>query len=33
MFNMVTILEEADVIAMGKFSEKSLTDKYLENLD
>lgn len=30
---MVTILEDADVIAMGKFSEKSLTEKYLENLD
>lgn len=30
---MVTILDDSDVKAMGKFSEKSLTEKYLESLD
>ena len=33
LVNMVTVLDDEDLKVMGKFSEESLTDKYLASLD
>lgn len=32
LVNMVTVLDDSDAIRMGKYSEKTLSEKYLENL-
>lgn len=33
LINMVTVLDDNDVHRMGKWSDKSLSERYLENLD
>lgn len=33
LHNMVTILDDSDAIRMGKYDEKTLSEKYLENLE
>lgn len=32
LVNMVTILDESDTIRMGKWSDKTLSERYFENL-
>ena len=33
LVNMVTVLDESDVKRMGKYSEKTLGERYTENLE